>query len=631
VLVALAAFQAYAQRYVIGPDGMSYLDLSDAVVTGHWSRLVNLYWSPAYPVLIGLARLVSRAGPAGEIPAIHAVNLLCFVALLGAFDYMLMSVLSLASRTRGAALAGPLGVAGAYVLFGCFSLTMIPLELTTPDLLNGACSFAAFGAMLRLHATDARARRDAIVFGGALGVGALTKSFMVPWAVVCFATMVFALRGRGARSLGPAIGVWLLLLLPWSAIMTRAAGRPTFGDAGRLTYAWYVNGQDTPSLGGVPPGTRRPDTEKILPGVGVPADTAGTDPMWFDPARWNAGIAPHMSFDDQFKMVKVFIVFYVMNFSPLLFLALLVTVAPPGSRREAWSRGWVVHVPAIAGLAAYAMVIVTARYVMPFVLSATLVALATVPVGRRMLPTLLLVGLSVPVALEFFHPLTVLGLALVTSVIGGMLAGVVTSTRQRVLWIVSIGVALVATRILLNPVFPDMLRVGSVALVLILWRLSYVAVRTGHTVRFAGRAEAALGFLVVVLLLFRVGLRLNQDVDAAQRASSPAAGNVAWNVARDLQSHGIVPGTRIAVIGPHAESYWARTARLHIVANVPRPRTEAFWQLPKASQDSLLNAFAAAGATVSIASVGPESGQPDSSWTPVRYRGWIRPLARPSP
>src|SRR5205085_3133246 len=54
VLLALAAFQAYAHRYVIGPDGVSYLDLSDAVVTGHWSRLLNLYWSPLYPVLIGI-------------------------------------------------------------------------------------------------------------------------------------------------------------------------------------------------------------------------------------------------------------------------------------------------------------------------------------------------------------------------------------------------------------------------------------------------------------------------------------------------------------------------------------------------------------------------------------------------
>jgi hypothetical protein len=67
VLLGLAAFQAYAQRYVMGPDGMSYLDLSDAVTGAGWSRLVDLYWSPGYPLLIGVTRLITRAGPQAEI------------------------------------------------------------------------------------------------------------------------------------------------------------------------------------------------------------------------------------------------------------------------------------------------------------------------------------------------------------------------------------------------------------------------------------------------------------------------------------------------------------------------------------------------------------------------------------
>jgi hypothetical protein len=29
---------------------------------------------------------------------------------------------------------------------------------------------------------------------------------------------------------------------------------------------------------------------------------------------------------------------------------------------------------------------------------------------------------------------------------------------------------------------------------------------------------------------------------------------------------------------------------------------------------------------VAIASIGPASGAPDSSWTPVKYKGWIRKL-----
>lgn len=605
---------------------MSYLDLSDGITGGHWSRLVNLYWSPLYPALIGGARLLSRAGAESEIAVVHAVNLLCFVATLGAFDYMFMSILSLAGRTRRSALSGPAGVAGAYALFGCFTLTMIPLELTTPDLLNAAASLAAMGAMLRLDDGPPR-WRDALVLGAALGVGALTKSFMVPWGVVCLAVTGVALRRRGRRPLALAIAVWLVLVLPWAAVLTSAAGRPTFGDAGRLTYAWYVNGQDTPSLGGVPPGTRRASTERILSGVGVPADTLGSDPMWFDPARWNTTVVPRLRVRDQLLTLRVFELFYIQNLTPLLFLFLLIAVAPRGSRRDAWGRGWVVYLPALAGLAAYAMVIVTARYVMPFVLAITLMPLATLPLPRRIHPHWFLLGLAVPIVLEAVQPQTAPGLALVASVLGGALAGVLTPTHRRIPWLVTLVGALIVTRIVLPPVFPELLRAGAAGLAVVLWRASLYAVRNHRTLQFAERALSGLGLLLFAVLLLRLGLRLNQDHSALQRAASADWGNAQWKIASDLRLHGVAPGERIALIGPHAESYWVRAGRMHIVADVPRTRTEAFWRLSQLAQDSLLREFALAGATVVIASVGPSSGVPDRRWVRLRYYGWIRPLA----
>ena len=626
VLLALAGYQAFANRYAVSPDGISYLDLSDAIVSGHVGRLVNLYWSPLYPTLVGVGRLVSGAGVEREVTVMHAVNFVCFVGLLGAFEYMLMSLLALAARTGRSALSGPVGVAGAYALFGCFALTMLPLELTTPDLLNGALSVAAFGAMLRLDATATWRRRDAAVLGAALGLGALAKAFMVPWGVVCLVTASVALRRHRGRPIAIAVAVWLAFVIPWSAVMTRAAGRPTFGDSGRLTYAWYVNGQDAPSLGGVPPGARRPATEMILPGVGVPADTVGSDPMWFDPARWNAAIGPHFRVREQLVMLKAFESFYIQNLTPLLFLFLLIAVAPRGSRRVAWQRGWIVYVPAVAGLGAYAMVIVTTRYVMPFILAAALTILATLPLPRRMNPTLVLLGLAIPIGLEAIDPQTAFGLALVTSVIGGMLAGVLTPTRRRVVWIVAVALGLTLTRVVLPPSFGGLLRYGAVALALIMWRMSLAAVRRHRTATFSGRALAAMGFLLAVVLLLRLGLRLNQDADALARASSPRWGNVDWKIAADLHAHGIGRGTRIAVVGPHAESYWVRAGGMHIVANVPANRVDAFWRLPRSSRDSLLAVFARSGATVAIASLGPRNALPDRSWSPVRYRGWIRPL-----
>jgi hypothetical protein len=633
ILIALAAFQAYAQRYVIGPDGVSYLDLSDAVVTGHWSRLVNLYWSPAYPLLVGIARKLTGAGPGIEIQLLHAVNVLCFVALLGTFDYMLMSILALAGRMRNSLLAGPIGVAGAYLLLGFCTLVMVPLELTTPDMLNAVTAFAAFGAMLRLHDGTARPARHAIVLGAALGVGALAKSFMVPWAVVCFATMAVAMRRqrwRSERYVALAIGVWMLFVVPWSALMTKTAGRITFGDAGRLTYGWYVNEQNAPSEGGVPDGARRQATDRILAGVGVPGDTVGSDPMWLDPVRWNKSVTPHFDVMQQLAMFRVFDLFYIETLAPLLFLVLFVAVAPAGSRRLIWWRGWVVFVPAIAAMTAYAMVIVTTRYIMAFLLSALLMLLATLPRPRRMRPMLVILGVACVVFIEVVQLVTLPGLSLIVSIEGGLLVGVLTPMRRRILWVVAVGVGAIAARVLLPTALPEVIRLGAVVLAILIWRTAYAAVRQHQTIEYSLKAQTAVGLLIAVTLLLRLGLRVDRDFTAMQLAALPLpqGGNVQLGIAQELQSHGIGPGTRVALIGPHAESYWIRTGRMHIVADVPRPLTESFWSLPPARQDSLLQYFADAGATVAIASIGPEYGAPDSTWTPIKYQGWIRPLAR---
>ncbi|HEX3866787.1 MAG TPA: hypothetical protein VHV78_08550, partial [Gemmatimonadaceae bacterium] len=259
VVLALAIFQAWAQRYAVGPDGISYLDISDAVTNGRLGRLLNPYWSPLYPALIGVARLVGGAGPEHEVPIVHLVNLLAFAGMAAAFEYSLTSILELACVTRDSVLRGPWGLAGVYGLFASFAITMLPLELTTPDVLCAAAVFATFGAMLRLHRGGPHATRSAIALGAALGAGALAKSFLVPWALVCFATLAAAMWKRGSggrRQWGIALAIWCAIVVPWTVVLSRATGRITFGDAGRLTYAWYVNGANPPSLGGVPDGAR---------------------------------------------------------------------------------------------------------------------------------------------------------------------------------------------------------------------------------------------------------------------------------------------------------------------------------------------------------------------------------------
>ena len=631
VILAIAVFQAWAQRYAVSPDGISYLDMSDAVVTGDWSRLVNLYWSPLYPALIGVARAVVGSAPARDFPAIHLVNLASFIAMFVAFEYMLISILDIAARTRRSILSGPWGLVGAYTLFGFFALTMVPQELSTPDLLSGATMFVVFGALARLRDGGAHDTRNAVVLGVALGIGAYAKSFMVPWAVVCLGVAAIATRRRGFRVPVIAVAVWAIMIAPWTILLTREAGRFTFGDTGRLTYVWYVNGAEPPSIGGVPPGARRATTEAILSGVGATGIAPGTDPMWFDPARWNTMLKPQWNLEQQLAVFGWFQLFYVQTLTPLLFLILLIATSPRGSRRHAWWNGWAVYIPAIAGIIAYSLVLVTARYVMPFLLAGTLTLLAALPRPRRMIPLLAMLGIAIPIGLESTSNESVFGLALITAAVAAMTIGGLTPTRSRVLWALVVLIGFVIVQILLPPSLPDAVRLGSVLIAVLFWLSSRSALRAGHPIRFAQGATAALVMVLTLVFGLRLEKRVRQDADAWRRAASADIGNVQLKIAEDLASRGVVPGTPIALIGPHAESYWARTARLNIVANVPKLRAAAFWQLSPASRDSLLQAFAAAGATVAVASIGPDAGSPDSSWTPTRYRGWIRRLSRPVP
>ena len=101
--------------------------------------------------------------------------------------------------------------------FGVLALTMMPLELTTPDLLSDAAIFVRVrraAPAARLDRTPhARRRRPRL----ALGLGALAKSFLVPWGVVCFATLAVAVRtSRDARDRDRR-GLWLLFVAPWTA------------------------------------------------------------------------------------------------------------------------------------------------------------------------------------------------------------------------------------------------------------------------------------------------------------------------------------------------------------------------------------------------------------------------------
>jgi hypothetical protein len=53
VILVLGLLQAWAGRHSMQSDGISYLDMGDAIVRGDWRMALNGYWSPLYPFLLG--------------------------------------------------------------------------------------------------------------------------------------------------------------------------------------------------------------------------------------------------------------------------------------------------------------------------------------------------------------------------------------------------------------------------------------------------------------------------------------------------------------------------------------------------------------------------------------------------
>ena len=55
VILVLGLLQAWAGRHSMQSDGISYLDMGDAIVRGDWRMALNGYWSPFIPFCSALA------------------------------------------------------------------------------------------------------------------------------------------------------------------------------------------------------------------------------------------------------------------------------------------------------------------------------------------------------------------------------------------------------------------------------------------------------------------------------------------------------------------------------------------------------------------------------------------------
>ena len=93
LLLILGFLEGWFTRTDFATDAISYLDISRALPAGNWKLVFNPLWSVGYPFLLSITRPFFPKTPGGEWLAIHALNVLIFLATWIAFNYLLESPL----------------------------------------------------------------------------------------------------------------------------------------------------------------------------------------------------------------------------------------------------------------------------------------------------------------------------------------------------------------------------------------------------------------------------------------------------------------------------------------------------------------------------------------------------------
>jgi hypothetical protein len=403
-VVAIGAAAAFRGRHGLNADGVSYLDLGDALARGDWSLAINAYWSPLYPAALALCRALSGFSPAWELATVHVANFALFLLCLVAFERLLDALLELEATDEageaGAASRALLVLLG-YPLWLWAMAGLIDLQEVTPDLCVAAAALFACEAILRLRAR-ATVRRG-LGLGLILGLGYLAKAAMLPiGAGLLGVAWLAAGPRRGLRAIAAAAAAFALIAGAWVAALSHHEGMFTTGGAGRLNYAWNVlgvtpNAYARTNLG--ERGTLTHPPRRVPTGAGgrprvyeFDGPIRATYALWYDPVHWYDGLEVRFDAGRQLRHLRRAALEYNRigwESRPVLalFLAALLAAALSCGRplRRALvdlARIWWLLLPALGPLAMYAMVHAIGRYVAPFLLLLGLAMIAGLRVAR---------------------------------------------------------------------------------------------------------------------------------------------------------------------------------------------------------------------------------------------------------
>ena len=386
VCAGFALLEAWSQRQFINEDGISYLDMSDALLRHNWHLLINPIWSPLYPLLIGVATWLTRPSAQWEVLIVHVLNLVIFLGALASFEFLLrqvIRVLGRINRRENGDSAAPLAVWRwqllGYSLFLWSTVGMIwAPRMITPDLCVAIFVYLDSGLVLSLH-TNTKRSRTCLLLGLTLGLGYLAKAILFPMVFV-FLIVAFFVIGewrRAVLALAMTFFLFCAVAAPLVIFMSMRVGRPSYSEAGNLNYVWHVNDFNpyVASASGAPVYLRHPMTllHKGPDVFGFREPIAYTYPPRQDMEYWSAGANAVINPRDQVRAIGenakvLFTDFHIVPLWVLMGGVLIVLLMSPDAARRFKDtlRSWPLLIPGGAAPCLYLLVSVEPRYVAPF-------------------------------------------------------------------------------------------------------------------------------------------------------------------------------------------------------------------------------------------------------------------------
>ena len=367
----------------MNPDGLSYLDLASEGLQSGPSGLLNGYWSPGYPALLSLALALFRPSPAQEFPLIHLVNFFIFALTLLAFHFFLRRWLLLHTNALH-----PIGdqekrdiVPFAFCTFLWFTLEYIGVGVVTPDLCVAAIVFLAAGITCRLSIPGSSTKHY-VALGFALGLGYYAKAAMFPLGLFFLGGLVLYLPSPGVprqrQRLLLSLSVFLLMAAPLVTALSSRAGKLSFGESGRLNYAWFATGLQqyagwtggSPDVYGIPEHPPRTLMEKPLI-LEFDSPIKGTSPLWYDPSYWHAGTKVRFDLRQQIAAIRVTLLVYkaiVIQTAGFFSGAVVLCILIAREKRLSYlplRQSWLVTWP-LTAMSMYAFVHIESRFIGAF-------------------------------------------------------------------------------------------------------------------------------------------------------------------------------------------------------------------------------------------------------------------------